>query len=612
VSPLGVGNASLTKHYHLDQLPALLAQVQPGVSTETDVEQLLEGIHAELANDLVTYAADGTALDDALLRACRNNDADTPLLVWVGLAVADRSLQEVIDRDLTDGDGRLDHARFNAGALKAALSLSGGKASDKSATNILRWFEQAGVVEADRQANSVIGIKREFDTAGSVPKIVEYLGERLGRLGAVAATSASTVDLAIALGANQWVNLSGDEFRAAAAGATPPQAVKPRTALPPQLGELHEEIGRKRQVLVKGPPGTGKTYLAKEYATWLTASDGDQSRVLNIVSTLPQNARTPDRVAEEIINQGLPAAWELVVFHPSQSYERFVRGLQAEPVAGGVTFTPHRRTFDFLLEVAHALEARGSDAELLLVIDEINRADLGKVFGELIYSLEYRGEPAASIYAIDGDATLTVPERLLILGTMNTADRSIAFADFAFIRRWVHIKVRPDRVVIANSPNFAGSDDRAAALRIFDRISQLFDNPQEPELRELRVGHSYCLPEREQTDTDASLRLLARKFVYEMLALLSEYEQEGHLPPGTVQTLLSEFGAPDPYATEPHLVDQVSAFLAAPLPPDPAPPAATSSDDGGDGDGGDGDDGAVADASANPAAPEAPPPAAGA
>ena len=97
------------------------------------------------------------------------------------------------------------------------------------------------------------------------------------------------------------------------------------------------------------------------------------------------------------------------------------------------------------------------------MIDEINRGDISKIFGELIFALEYRKYPVSTPYEVDGDTTLALPENLLIIGTMNTADRSIALVDYALRRRFVFLDVRPDRSVIEESSGFRKRRPRGCA-----------------------------------------------------------------------------------------------------------------------------------------------------
>ena len=101
--------------------------------------------------------------------------------------------------------------------------------------------------------------------------------------------------------------------------------------------------------------------------------------------------------------------------------------------------------------VARSLKEKGSEVRALLVIDEINRGDISKIFGELIYALEYRDQPVASPYSVDGNSEIVIPSNLHFIGTMNTADRSIALVDYALRRRFVFLDVQPDREVIGKT-----------------------------------------------------------------------------------------------------------------------------------------------------------------
>lgn len=92
-------------------------------------------------------------------------------------------------------------------------------------------------------------------------------------------------------------------------------------------------------------------------------------------------------------------------------YTDFVRALVAEPVDGGVTFTPRHKVFSLMGSVGQELLALGSSAEPVLILDEINRGDIANIFRELLYALEYRDEAVATPYTVDGHASITVPAR---------------------------------------------------------------------------------------------------------------------------------------------------------------------------------------------------------
>ncbi|MCP4229476.1 MAG: AAA domain-containing protein, partial [bacterium] len=133
---------------------------------------------------------------------------------------------------------------------------------------------------------------------------------------------------------------------------------------------------------------------------------------------------------EKPLSEPIDNYYQIVQFHPSYTYEDFVRGLVAKPLGSGVTFEPRDKIFALMCERAKT----NSDKKFVLIIDEINRADISKVFGELIYGLEYRDKPIATPYEVDGSTTLVIPPNLYIIGTMNTADKSIAMLDYALRR----------------------------------------------------------------------------------------------------------------------------------------------------------------------------------
>jgi len=151
----------------------------------------------------------------------------------------------------------------------------------------------------------------------------------------------------------------------------------------------------------------------------------------------------------------------------------------------------------------------------VLIIDEINRANLSAVLGELIYALEYRGEAVQSIYAIDDDNTLILPANLYIIGTMNTADRSVGHIDYAIRRRFAFVDVLPKDLTNELGDNFAE--------KLYGEVSKLFEgNTLSPEFRkeEVQLGHSYFITE--QTP-------IAIRWEYEIKPILLEYIKDGVL-----------------------------------------------------------------------------------
>ncbi len=171
------------------------------------------------------------------------------------------------------------------------------------------------------------------------------------------------------------------------------------------LEKINTLLEDKKQVIFQGPPGTGKTYLAQELAAHWAGSDK------NVM---------------------------LVQFHPSYAYEDFVQGYRPKSADGGqVKFELQDGP---LLRIATDAQA-DPDGKYYLIIDEINRGNIAKVFGELYFLLEYRDTPIPLQYS---EEPFSLPPNLYIIGTMNTADRSIALVDLALRRRFYFVEFHPN------------------------------------------------------------------------------------------------------------------------------------------------------------------------
>jgi 5-methylcytosine-specific restriction enzyme B len=545
VTPVSGQVVSLSKHYNLETLAAAIGKLSEGMD-EAAVGVSLPDAHQELADDLFVYDEAGGLVVDTLVTTCREGAPEAPLLTWVALLLADERLQGIVTEEMTTADGSLDPQMFSKAAVEPMLEERvGGAAAGKGASNLLRWYETAGLVEGRRDGKSVSGLARTLPTAGAVPATVQLLSERLAARGVKAAGADGGVELALGVGANHWLGLTAEEFRRAARPPAAPSAPLVRDPLPAHLSILDSELRRKGQAVLQGPPGVGKTHTFEKYLDWFSAGNRDMARLTSLAQALPSPEASAEALADSVHAAGLPGVWELVQFHPSYSYERFIRGLQATPVSGGVSFEVVDRTLAVLAALGRALLARGDGCEVLLVVDEINRADTAKVFGELLYGLEYRGQPVSTPYALDGDSTLTIPENLYVLGTMNTADQSIAMVDKALRRRFGWIDLAPDPEVFATADVFAGQGDRDAARRLFEQVATLFADGG-LEATRLSVGHSYFLPEAKPATVTEGRSLVARKFAYDCWPLLEEYEAEGLLDGEALEALLADLGWKSP------------------------------------------------------------------
>jgi 5-methylcytosine-specific restriction protein B len=205
-----------------------------------------------------------------------------------------------------------------------------------------------------------------------------------------------------------WLNARGTDKKDGPGGESVDELAElaDRLLVPKSLLEdIVALLEDKGQVVLYGPPGTGKTYLARELA-----------RVL-----------APD-----------PNRRMLVQFHPSTTYEDFFEGYRPEEIDGQLSYRLTRGPLALLADRAEQTPGQRH----VMIIDEINRANLPKVLGELLFLLEYRGEAVRTLYRPE-DA-FELPPNLWMIGTMNTADRSIALIDAALRRRFHFIPFFPN------------------------------------------------------------------------------------------------------------------------------------------------------------------------
>lgn len=201
--------------------------------------------------------------------------------------------------------------------------------------------------------------------------------------------------------------------------------------------------------------------------------------------------------------------FEIIQFHPAYSYEDFVRGIVAQTTeSGSVSYQVENKILaDFAQKAAD-----NPNGNYVLIIDEINRANLPSVLGELIYALEYRNEAVTSMYEFEGEREITLPKNLYIIGTMNTADRSVGHIDYAIRRRFAFVDVLPNENVIQN----------VTAKMLFNEIKTLFGNDflsPDFKAKDVMIGHSYFL-----VKDDSELKT---KLKFEIKPILREYLKDG-------------------------------------------------------------------------------------
>jgi len=259
------------------------------------------------------------------------------------------------------------------------------------------------------------------------------------------------------------------------------------------LQEWLDVLADRRQLVFYGPPGTGKTFVAEALGRHIVGSDTNHLRT--------------------------------VQFHPSYAYEDFFEGLRPIVENGNVTYQVVPGPLRTL--VAEATSPGNESRPYVLVIDEMNRANLAKVFGELYYLLEYRDQSISLQYSSDTDFRL--PKNLFIIGTMNTLDRSISMVDAALRRRFpfveLHPAVAPVSGVLSSYLAAQGAKDRRAQL--LDALNEGIDE------RDLQVGPSYLM--RSSASVESGLE---RIWKYDILPLLDDHFYGARTP----EQIRAQFG----------------------------------------------------------------------
>ncbi|HZG44277.1 MAG TPA: AAA family ATPase, partial [Longimicrobium sp.] len=290
-----------------------------------------------------------------------------------------------------------------------------------------------------------------------------------------------------------WLNaavetMNGTQPKPGPKAYTPEDALEEVFLSQEQFSGILDALGRRKNVILEGAPGVGKTFVARRVA-WALMGEKDDSRV------------------------------QMVQFHQSYAYEDFVQGWR--PQAQG--FALQDGVFHRFCKRAQADPQRN----YVFIIDEINRGNLSKIFGELMMLIE--ADKRSTRYAVpltySPDETFYVPQNVYLLGMMNTADRSMAMVDYALRRRFSFIRLPP----AFGSEGFANYLIEAGATedlvrRIVEKMDEL-NHTIAADTRDLgpgyQIGHSFFVPEEGAGELDDAWYV--RVVRQEIEPLLREY-----------------------------------------------------------------------------------------
>jgi 5-methylcytosine-specific restriction enzyme B len=290
--------------------------------------------------------------------------------------------------------------------------------------------------------------------------------------------------------------------------AEPKNEAFPATTVALKLEKLSEMtlkiegiLNRKKQVILYGPPGTGKTFHAEKTCYELSARQ--------IFKKSFHQLTNEEKV---VINGNLsqPGTVRMCTFHPSYGYEDFIEGIKPTVVNNSTLFNLKDGIFKSLCNEASSNPSRS----YYIIIDEINRGDISRIFGELITIIESNKRGKKVILPLSNEV-FSVPDNVHIIGTMNTADRSIALLDVALRRRFGFIELMPDYslldgVSIENLP--LAEWLKALNRRIVESLGQ--------DARNLQIGHSYFL---EKEKPIGNPNKFSRIIEEDIIPLIEEY-----------------------------------------------------------------------------------------
>ena len=268
------------------------------------------------------------------------------------------------------------------------------------------------------------------------------------------------------------------------------------------LSDIASLLTLKKNIILQGAPGTGKTFSTAALSLKaLGVEDVDWKAQKSVMDKY-----------DELVNDGRIA---FTTFHQSMDYEDFVEGYKPEEIDGDIKFKLKPGVFRNICEKAKTQPC-------VLIIDEINRGNVSKIFGELITLLEADkrdgGDHRIQVNLTYSGKPFSVPENLYIIGTMNTTDRSVGSIDYALRRRFAFWTLKSNREVIEGQN--VDVDVKSKALSVFEKVEEFLKaNPSDMKMDDLMPGHSYFMAK--------SLAELETKVKYELIPLVEEYAKDG-------------------------------------------------------------------------------------
>lgn len=307
-------------------------------------------------------------------------------------------------------------------------------------------------------------------------------------------------------------------------------------------------------IVLSGPPGVGKTRSAEDLIIETlkhqqVSHDRFACRLSRLFPNYQDVPPSNKEIESSLISHGIRFVWEICVLHPQFTYEDMIRGVRlGSSSSGAPQLLVREGVLGFMarvIDVLETLRGKSDDPKGILVLDEINRAPLGQLFGEAMYALDRRGDSVATPYNLkDCGCTFRIPKSLMLLGTMNSVDRAVSGFDFALKRRFVTLTVG-SRIQPIEDRYSEYSKVRSIAVNLYKTLANLVKEANQSGVvpnSELVLGHSYFIaPQHLEVDSEI-LEWLGQSLQYQMIPTLVDYVEQGLLQYSTKQLEASLFG----------------------------------------------------------------------
>ena len=298
-----------------------------------------------------------------------------------------------------------------------------------------------------------------------------------------------------------------------------------------EIIEIKNILLQKKQLILQGAPGTGKTYNTAAIALAVLGIQFDHSNHKDVMAKYEEQRKKGNI--------------HFTTFHQSMDYEDFIEGLKPKVVDGGIIYEVEDglfkricKTENFNNKVDETTDCNSLESEFtgeknisttskILIIDEINRGNISKIFGELITLLEAdkrtNGDHSITVTLPYSKKEFSIPDNVYIIGTMNTTDRSVGYIDYAVRRRFAFYTLKANTEAIEQYYFDINKELGDQSIALFGDIREFINKTKSPDLdvEDLMVGHSYFMAK----DKDS----LYLKLKYEIIPLLHEYEKDGIL-----------------------------------------------------------------------------------